>query len=182
MHEIWHVSSTRKRPVLSNREIHNPRWPPAAILKCTETRITPEPLIRFSPNWARSFALTPSRHRKSQNRNFSKSKMAAYENPKFTKIWIISKRFGLYAPNLARFIYSSPERSPCSQNREIHNPRWPTAAILKFTETWITPEPLVQFSPNLARSFALTPSRHRKCQRPPFFKIQDGHRRKTEIY
>ena len=53
-----------------NVEIHNPRWPPAAILKFTKTWITPEVLIWFSPNLARSFALTPPRHRMCQNRIF----------------------------------------------------------------------------------------------------------------
>jgi len=57
-----------------NREIPNPRWPSAAILKFTKTWITPEPLVRFSPNLAWGFVLTPSRHRKCQNRHFSLTK------------------------------------------------------------------------------------------------------------
>ena len=58
----------------------------AAILKFTKSLITPEPLVRFSPNLAWRFVLTPSRQRKYQNRHFSKSKMAADEKTKFTKM------------------------------------------------------------------------------------------------
>ena len=85
-------------------------------------------LVRFSPNLACSFVSAPPRHRKCQNRHFSKSKMAADEKRKFTENWISSKRFVQYAPNLACSIYSGPGTSVSSQNREIHNSRWPPAA------------------------------------------------------
>ncbi len=44
-----------------NVEIYNSTWPPAAILKFAKTWLTPEPLVRFSPNLAQSFILTPPR-------------------------------------------------------------------------------------------------------------------------
>ena len=68
-----------------NVEIHNPRWPPAAILKFSKAWITPEPFDRFSSNMARSFVLTTPRHRNYQNRHFAKSKMVADEKLKFIK-------------------------------------------------------------------------------------------------
>ena len=79
-------SAPGRRPWSQNREIHNTRWPPAAILKFTKTWITPEPSVRFSPNLVWSIALTPPRQRKCQNRHFSKSMMAATKNWHLLKI------------------------------------------------------------------------------------------------
>ena len=94
----------------------------------------PEWLPNRSPNLARSFVLTPPRHRKYQNRHFSKFKMAADEKLKFTKNWIASKRFVRFEPNFAFSINSALGTRLLSHNHEKNrNPRWPMAAILKFT-------------------------------------------------
>ena len=94
--DTQHQRRTLNRPTTGNREIWKARWPPAAILKFTETWVTPEPFVQFSPNLARSFVLTPPWHRKYQNRHFSKSKMADDEKLKYTKNWITSKRFVMH--------------------------------------------------------------------------------------
>ena len=57
LHSIHSAPGTGLWP--QNLEIHNPRWPPAAIFKFTKTWITPEPFVRFLPNLAWSFVLTP---------------------------------------------------------------------------------------------------------------------------
>ena len=104
-----------------NREIHNTRWPPAAILKLTKTWMTPKPLVRSSPNLTQSFIFTQPRHRRGQKRNFSKSQMAADAKLKLTKNWRTSKRFVLYAQILF-IICSTPGTSLLSKNLESHNP------------------------------------------------------------
>ena len=115
---MYHPLRTRNKPVvpkMSKFIIQHGRRPPCWNLQKLEYWITPEPFARFSPNFARGFKLTQSRHRKRQNRHFSKSKMAAVEKPKFTKIWITSKRFVLYAPNLVCIIRFAPWTSLWSQ-------------------------------------------------------------------
>ena len=136
--DIQHQLLIRNKSMTGNREIWKTRWPPAAILKFTKTLISPEPLVRFSPNLVWSFVSTPPRQRNCQNRHFEKSKMAADEKPKFTENGISSKRFVLFAPNLVRIIYSTPGTSPWSQNREIHNPRWPMATNIFTWEVLVT--------------------------------------------
>ena len=90
-----------------NVEIHNPRWPPAAILKFAKNlnnaRTVCPILTKFGT--AQSFDLTPPRHRTGQTRHFSKSKMAADEKLKFTKklnnletVRPICTKFGIYHP------------------------------------------------------------------------------------
>jgi hypothetical protein len=138
-------SSPRRDLQSQKTEIHNPRWPPAAILDFTKTLITFEPFVGFSPNLAWSFVLTPPRHRKGQKCHFTKSKMAADETGYALKNAITSEWCIRFAPNLVFSIYSSTVRRLQSQKPEIRNPRWPPAAILNFTKTLITFEPFVQF-------------------------------------
>jgi hypothetical protein len=133
------------------------KWPPAAILDFTKTLITFEPFVRFSPNLAWSFVLTPPRQRMGQKYIFSKSNMAADETGNWLKNIITSERFIRFAPNLVSGIYRLHERGPRSQKPEVHNPRWLPAAIFNFTKTLITFEPFVRFSQNLAQSFVLPP-------------------------
>jgi hypothetical protein len=70
---VYSIYASRERRQPSRKpEIHNPRWPPAAILNFTRTLITFEPLVRLSPNLVWSFALTSSGHLKGQKCHFSK--------------------------------------------------------------------------------------------------------------
>ena len=94
--------------------------------------MTPKPLVRFSPNLARSFVLTPPRHRTGRSRHFPKCKMATDEKLKFTKNCINSKRFVRFEPNFVFSINSALGTRLLSHNHENRNPRWPIAAILKF--------------------------------------------------
>ena len=76
---MQHQLHIRKKQMTGNHEIWKTKWPPAAILDFTKTLITFEPFVRFSPNLAWSFILTPPRQRRGQKCHSAKSKMAADE-------------------------------------------------------------------------------------------------------
>ena len=79
------IYSSYERGLQSQKpEIHNPRWPPAAILNFTKTLITFEPFVRIWPNLAWRFVFTSPIQWNCQKRiSFFKLKIAAVENAIF---------------------------------------------------------------------------------------------------
>ena len=129
-------------------EFWNPRWPPAAILKNTKNAMSAKLFVQFSPNLNSSFVTAPQWQLLGQKRKFSKFKMAAGLQLKFTNMRIAWKRLVRNWPNLAGITHSA---RPIGKYHkfEFWNPRWPPAAILKNTKKAISSKPFVRFSPNL---------------------------------